>query len=226
MSALPNPSTLKYFDNTNAVPAPYGVQVPFNQEQQDVWLGYDSASGQLCITNFNRTTTIVCFSAGAGGGSELKTFLVPLDYTMFNDVNAGSKTVAVGRLPLGYRYFGFIFKNEQVWDTNGQINNLNLFILDTVSNSPIDLPVVNGGSVPTSLVTLSPSQQASASVSVSPLSFTGLAFLDGDGLQGISVNVNSDLGDPLNLIVSGSSSLYIIATKIPDNPDGLLPVAP
>jgi hypothetical protein len=61
MSALPTPAGLKYFDNSNNTPAPYGVQVPFNQENQDVWIGYDTATGQLCITNFNRTQVITCF---------------------------------------------------------------------------------------------------------------------------------------------------------------------
>jgi hypothetical protein len=65
MSALPNAATLQYFDNSNSTPAPYGVSVPFNQENQDVWIGYDNATGQLCITNYNRTTTLVCFSAPA-----------------------------------------------------------------------------------------------------------------------------------------------------------------
>jgi hypothetical protein len=63
MAALPSAATLQYFDNSNSTPAPYGVQVPFNNEQQDVWLGYDSTTGQLCITNFSRTTTLICFSA-------------------------------------------------------------------------------------------------------------------------------------------------------------------
>jgi hypothetical protein len=65
--ANPDPKKLAYFDNANHVPAPYGVNVPFNQEQKDIWLGYDEMTGQLCITNFNRTVIIVCFSAGGGG---------------------------------------------------------------------------------------------------------------------------------------------------------------
>jgi hypothetical protein len=61
--ANPSPKTLKYFDNSNSTPAPYGVNVPFNQENQDVWLGLDLATGQLCVTNFNRTSTLFCFSS-------------------------------------------------------------------------------------------------------------------------------------------------------------------
>jgi hypothetical protein len=68
MSALPSPATLQYFDNSNSTPAPYGVQVPFNNEQQDVWVGYDSATGKLCITNFNRTAILACYSSGEAAG--------------------------------------------------------------------------------------------------------------------------------------------------------------
>lgn len=68
--ANPNPKTLLYLDNANRVPAPYGVNVPFNDEPQDIWLGYDVASNQLCITNYNRTTVIGCYS-GSGGGGQL-----------------------------------------------------------------------------------------------------------------------------------------------------------
>lgn len=57
-----NAKTLAYFDNANHVPAPYGVPVPFNQERKDIWLGYDEMTGQLCITNYDRTVIIVCFS--------------------------------------------------------------------------------------------------------------------------------------------------------------------
>jgi hypothetical protein len=60
--ANPSPKTLKYFDNSNSIPAPYGVNVPFNQENEDVWIGYDNATGKLCITNFNRTVIIAIFS--------------------------------------------------------------------------------------------------------------------------------------------------------------------
>jgi hypothetical protein len=64
MSALPNPAGLKYFDNSNNTPAPQGVQVAFNQESQDVWIGYDAATSQVCITNYNRTLTLACFFPG------------------------------------------------------------------------------------------------------------------------------------------------------------------
>jgi hypothetical protein len=74
MAALPSAGTLQFFDNSNATPAPYGVTVPFNNEVQDVWIGYDAATGQLCITNYNRTTTIVCFAG-----------LAALNYTI--DIN-------------------------------------------------------------------------------------------------------------------------------------------
>jgi hypothetical protein len=71
MAALPSAATLQYFDNSNSTPAPYGVTVPFNNEQQDVWVGYDVTTGQLCITNYNRRTVIVCFAG-----------LAALNYTM------------------------------------------------------------------------------------------------------------------------------------------------
>jgi hypothetical protein len=61
MAAFPSPATLAYFDNTNNTPAPYGVTVPFNNESQDVWLGWNSATCQLCVTNYNRTVVICCF---------------------------------------------------------------------------------------------------------------------------------------------------------------------
>jgi hypothetical protein len=57
-------ATLIYFDNGNAVPAPYGVPVLFNQEQQDIWLGYDPATGDLCVTNYNRTVILGCYTMG------------------------------------------------------------------------------------------------------------------------------------------------------------------
>ena len=38
MAAFPNPATLQYFDNANVVPAPQGVNVPFNNEPQNVWI--------------------------------------------------------------------------------------------------------------------------------------------------------------------------------------------
>lgn len=60
---FPNPASLIYFDNANVVPAPYGVQVPFNNEPQNVWLGYDAAQCALCITNYNRTNVICCFQS-------------------------------------------------------------------------------------------------------------------------------------------------------------------
>jgi hypothetical protein len=69
--ANPDPKKLAYFDNANHVPAPYGVNVPFNQEQKDIWLGYDEMTGQLCITNFNRTVIIVCIG-GAGAANLYK----------------------------------------------------------------------------------------------------------------------------------------------------------
>jgi hypothetical protein len=56
---------LKYFDNSNNVPSPQSVQAPFNDEPADVWMGYDVATGQLCITNYNRTTIITCFAGSA-----------------------------------------------------------------------------------------------------------------------------------------------------------------
>jgi hypothetical protein len=71
MSALPNPSGLKYFDNSNNTPAPQGVQVAFNQESQDVWIGYDTATLQVCITNYNRTVTLVCFAGSEAAGCQL-----------------------------------------------------------------------------------------------------------------------------------------------------------
>lgn len=54
-------ATLKYFDNSNNVPAPQGVQSDFNNEPADVWLGYYPESCQLCIANYNRTVLICCF---------------------------------------------------------------------------------------------------------------------------------------------------------------------
>ena len=62
-----DPKLLLYFDNANAVPAPYGVKKPFNNEPADVWMGYDLATGQLCITNSNRTAIINCFTSGDFG---------------------------------------------------------------------------------------------------------------------------------------------------------------
>jgi hypothetical protein len=56
-----DPTTLRYFDNANVVPAPQGVQVPFNDELSNVWLGYDAAQCRLCITNYNRTRIICCY---------------------------------------------------------------------------------------------------------------------------------------------------------------------
>jgi hypothetical protein len=59
---FPDPANLRYFDNANVVPAPQGVQAPFNDEPQNVWLGWDSAQCLLCITNYNRTVVICCFT--------------------------------------------------------------------------------------------------------------------------------------------------------------------
>jgi hypothetical protein len=56
----PTAASLRYFDNTNNVPAPQSVQSNFNNEPADVWLGYDAANCQLCITNYNRTVIICC----------------------------------------------------------------------------------------------------------------------------------------------------------------------
>lgn len=89
MAALPNAGTLQFFDNSNSTPAPYGVQVPFNNESQDVWIGYDAATGQICITNFNRTTTIVCFAG-----------LAALNYTIdINAVQQGSAQATLTATP-------------------------------------------------------------------------------------------------------------------------------
>jgi hypothetical protein len=306
MSALPNPAGLKYFDNSNSTPAPYGVSVPFNQEDQDVWIGYDVATSQVCITNFNRTTTLVCFTAGGVSPSvdgQIKTFLVPLDYTMFNsdfftpgagyndgvftgvtftggagagaiatltisggkitnavftntgagygvgdiltpDNNSGSgitigvglpqgtvtifsntKKVAVGRLPLGYRYFGFIYRNDALWNNAGNVETqMNLIIIDTVSDQVIDIPMVGV----TNLTNALPGQQVDGSASTGGpiLGFTGNCFLDAEGLQGISVQIDA-AGQPIELetLSKGEGTLYIIATKIPTNPEGLLPIS-
>lgn len=56
-----DPATLRYFDNANVVPAPQGVQAPFNDEPANVWLGWDAEYCRLCITNYNRTRIICCF---------------------------------------------------------------------------------------------------------------------------------------------------------------------
>lgn len=65
MAAFPSPATLVYFDQANRVPAPQGVNSPFNNESQDIWMGYDQATGQLCFTNFSRTTVIGCIGGTA-----------------------------------------------------------------------------------------------------------------------------------------------------------------
>lgn len=215
MSSLPNPAGLKYFDHSDAAPAPQGVQVPFNQDNSQFWLGYDSSTGQLCITNFNRTTTLVCFS----GGTEFATFLVPLEYTQFIDAGAIQKAVAVGRLPEGYRYWGFIFRNDTLW-VNDNGGGLEVVIIDTVSGAPIDAPVINA--VGLNLVTMTPSQQVDGSVSVGlSVGITGNCFLDGDGRQGLTVQVQSPLPG-FNLALSaGTASLYVVAIKTPANPPAL-----
>jgi hypothetical protein len=62
---FPSPANLRYLDNANVVPAPQGVQVPFNDEPGNVWLGYDAAQCALCITNYNRTIIICCITSVA-----------------------------------------------------------------------------------------------------------------------------------------------------------------
>ena len=209
--------------NFQSIPAltPDQVPVPSTRGSVNMYMNLDDNLIIWTVDTFK-----IHRPASSGSNSsingETKTFLVPLDYTMFNDTANSTKTVAVGRLPLGYRYFGFIFRNDVKWESNNQILKLDLFILDTVSGFPIDIPVIDNGAIPSSLATLLPSQQMSGSVSVGVI-FGGNAYLDADGLQGISVTVQMPLGDPLNLLANaGSSSLYIIATKIPTSPDSLL----
>jgi hypothetical protein len=54
--------TLIFFDNANALPANQMIAVPFNNEFGNVWMGWDDANKQLCVTNYNRTTKICCFT--------------------------------------------------------------------------------------------------------------------------------------------------------------------
>ena len=196
-------------------------------------------NGRTFIKDENGYTPIALGGMGGGrktiiqgGGNpsvngETKTFLVPLDYTMFNvppfeDVPQ-QKLLAVGRLPLGYRYWGFIFKNESLWnDVANSETSINLVILDTVSGKEIDIPVFGSLALPLSLTSLLPSQQVDGSVSIGAIDgFTGNCFLDGDGLQGISIRIFSST-IPLSTLDKGTASLYIIATKIPTSPDSLL----
>jgi hypothetical protein len=95
---MADPKTLAYFDNANHVPAPYGVAVPFNEEQKDIWLGYDEMTGELCITNFNRTAIITCFSGSANRAYGYGYFNQALDYIAYV---AGSGDILGGAsLPL------------------------------------------------------------------------------------------------------------------------------
>lgn len=57
-----DPATLRYLDNTNNSPVPYGQNNFFNNEPADFWLGYDMVNHKICVTNYNRTTILCCFT--------------------------------------------------------------------------------------------------------------------------------------------------------------------
>jgi hypothetical protein len=58
-----------FFDNSQYAPAPYGTNVPFNDEPNDIWLSYDprtdvSPLGFFNVWNFNRTVVILSIPVG------------------------------------------------------------------------------------------------------------------------------------------------------------------
>lgn len=60
--SVPAGGLLAFFDNSNVIPANQAIGVPFNNEFGNVWMGWDNANSQLCITNYNRLSVICCFT--------------------------------------------------------------------------------------------------------------------------------------------------------------------
>jgi hypothetical protein len=97
---------LAYFDNANHVPAPVGTPVRFNEDQKDIWLGYDEMTGELCVTNYNRTVIIVCFSPGGGGQFAVEIRRSGITYSILAD----------GGTPASYS-----------WNMKSRVGNITLF---------------------------------------------------------------------------------------------------
>ena len=114
--ANPNPKTLVFFDNSNRVPAPYGTSKPFNKEAQDIWMGYDEETGQLCMTNYNRTEIITCYSPG--GASPLTTFKISLDADQIQ--NGFSNPIPIPEAPDAPGFYYTMVDAFEIFTDNGE----------------------------------------------------------------------------------------------------------
>ncbi len=143
----------------------------------------------------------------------IKTFLIPLTVNMFNDVSNTSKAVDVGKLPLGYKFIGAIAINNEMW-TGGAASGVSVSIRDTVSNNLINTFQMQFLSSPSNA-------QEIAAVGAGSGLVSSIITVDGDGLEGITIEIDCDVN--LDQLVNGAASIYIIANQMIYNLESLIP---
>ncbi len=177
-----------------------------NGSGAQIILASNGVCGNIQVTGQSSWEFTIGSSTSSSVDGFTKTFLVPLEATMFN----GGMGVALGKLPLGYRFVNAVLVRESLWVGSGATTTV-LLLVDTVSGSPLtkqshDL---------TNPSALSLEDLISASTSIN-----GGSIVLVDGLESISAIVSTD-ASPVTF-VSGSSSLYIIARQLPSNPEQLI----